>query len=330
MNENNNLLLNLGFSKFIKDILMNFDLKSIPKPVLIIGSRDDGINSLVNNVASGYLCPEMCFSNIDQCNICKQISKSIYPDFHKIDNDNEDKIKSEDIEDYIVRKSYSSSTNVRGKVFAIMNSHNMTKQAMNVLLKLYEEPMPGNIYLLTTNNINNIPKTIISRCDVYTIPILSKDNFINLCNTEIGLSDSKLISKIWFVARGKLNLSNLMINDINLADDYLSEINKFVNFVSYPLNIKIQSSDYYLDMLKNDYSKYVFLTEITIHIIKDVILSRYYASNIDPIFEYFKKRFDDYENSKCIEIIDTLNSFDKYYNNNVNPSLIIDNMIYSI
>ena len=83
-------------------------------------------------------------------------------------------------------------------------------------------------------------------------------------------------------------------------------------------------------MLKNDYSKYVFLTEITIHIIKDVILSRYYPSNIDPIFEYFKKRFDDYENSKCIEIIDTLNSFDKYYNNNVNPSLIIDNMIYSI
>ena len=37
MGKNNNLLLNLGFSKFIKDILMNFDLKSIPKPVLIIG-----------------------------------------------------------------------------------------------------------------------------------------------------------------------------------------------------------------------------------------------------------------------------------------------------
>ena len=330
MDENNDLLLNLGLAKFTNEILMHFELKSTPKPVLIIGSKDDGINSLVNHLASGYLCSEVCFSNINKCNICKQINKSIYPDFHKIDNDNEDKIKSEDIEEYIFRKSYSSSVNVRGKVFAIMNSHNMTKQAMNVLLKLFEEPMPGNIYILTTNNINKIPKTIISRCEVYRIPILSKDNFINLCNIDLGFSDSKLIAKTWFVGRGKLNLSNLMINNPKVTDEYLSEINKFVCFVSSPLNNKIQLSDYYLDLLKNDYSKFVFLTEITIHIIKDVILSRYYQNNIDPIFEYFKKRFDDYENSTCIEIIDSLNSFDKYHDKNVNPSLIIDNMTYSI
>ena len=126
---------------------------------------------------------------------------------------------------------------------------------MNLYARSEAFAMPGNVYLLTTNNVNKIPKTIISRCEVYRIPILSKDNFVNLCNTEIGFSDSESISKIWFVARGKLNLSNLMINDISLTDEYLSEINKFVNFVSHPLNNKIQSSDYYLDMLKNDYSK---------------------------------------------------------------------------
>ncbi len=323
-------LFNISIQNFVESISENIDYSSIPKPILINGSKEDGVIDLVKEIASKYLCgnSDDCIST--NCKICIQVKKENYPDFHLIDNDLEDKIRSTDIEEYIVNKSYISSVNPKGKVFSIINSNKMTAQAMNALLKLFEEPMPGNIYILSSNNLNKIPKTVISRCDVFTIPNLSYKQYQETCVSELGINDAKLLNKVWFIARGKIFLSDILLNEINLADEYMTDINNFINFISSPMYKKIEFSNYYLDMVKNNYSKFLFLSEVTIHVIKDIILDRHNKLQCDEITEHFKKILVKKSDFMCINIIDKLDSFDDYHEKNVNTSLIIDNLIYSI
>jgi len=323
-------LFNKSIQNFVKNISENIEHSSIPKPILINGSKEDGVIDLIKEIASNYLCrnSDDCIST--NCKICRQIKKENYPDFHLIDNDLEDKIRSTDIEEYIVSKSHISSVNSQGKVFSIINSNKMTAQAMNALLKLFEEPMPGNIYILSSNNLNKIPKTVISRCDVFIIPSLSYKQYQNLCVSQLGINDTRLLNKVWFIARGKIFLSEILLNETNLADEYMTDINDFINFISSPMYKKIEFSNYYLDMVKNNYSKFLFLSEIAIHVIKDVILDRHNKLQCDEITNHFKELLAHKNDFMCINIISKLDSFDDYYEKNVNASLIIDNLIYSI
>ena len=81
----------MSIQNFVEIISQNIDHSSIPKPILINGSKEDGVIDLVKEIASKYLCgnSDDCIST--NCKICIQVKKENYPDFHLIDNDLEDK-----------------------------------------------------------------------------------------------------------------------------------------------------------------------------------------------------------------------------------------------
>jgi DNA polymerase-3 subunit gamma/tau len=54
------------------------------------------------------------------------------------------------------------------KLYIIDEFHMLTKEAFNALLKTLEEPPAHIIFILATTEIEKIPETIISRCQVYT------------------------------------------------------------------------------------------------------------------------------------------------------------------
>lgn len=56
----------------------------------------------------------------------------------------------------------------RYKVYIIDEVHMLTKEAFNALLKTLEEPPTHVIFILATTEIEKVPDTIVSRCEVYT------------------------------------------------------------------------------------------------------------------------------------------------------------------
>tara|TARA_B100000686_G_scaffold350523_1_gene446749 strand:- start:884 stop:1876 length:993 start_codon:yes stop_codon:yes gene_type:complete len=323
-------LFNEGAKIILDDILLSIQYKSIPKPVLIVGVNNQSINTVVKTTAKNLLCKnEICDHSI-KCNVCSRIESEIYPDFHIIDNELENNIKSEEIQESVITKSYTTSTNNNGKVFSILNAHTMTSQAMNNLLKLFEEPFPGNVYVLGTNNINKIPKTILSRCEIFTIPSLSYENFINICTKKFYIDDIKFLNEIWFFTRGEILLSELLLNDSIKFEEYKSEVKQFFKFISYPVYKKIELSDYYLDVFKNNFSKFLYILEITKYIIRDLIIYRQTNRADNNLLTFYLKILADKDDSKCIDIIKTLDEVSNYYYKNVNTTLVIDNLIYSL
>ncbi len=78
--------------------------------------------------------------------------------------------------------------NSKYKVYIIDEVHMLTKEAWNALLKTLEEPPAHVIFILATTEIEKVPETIVSRCQVFTfkkpsIAVL-KELVINIAKKE--------------------------------------------------------------------------------------------------------------------------------------------------
>ncbi len=57
----------------------------------------------------------------------------------------------------------------RFKVYVIDEVHMLTKDAWNALLKTLEEPPLHVVFILATTEVDKIPETILSRCQIFTL-----------------------------------------------------------------------------------------------------------------------------------------------------------------
>jgi DNA polymerase-3 subunit gamma/tau len=62
----------------------------------------------------------------------------------------------------------TSPFNSAYKIYIIDEVHMLTKEAWNALLKTLEEPPAHVIFILATTELEKVPETIISRCQVFT------------------------------------------------------------------------------------------------------------------------------------------------------------------
>ena len=267
------------------------------------------------------------------CKNCTIIFDNKYPDFHLISSNDSISynysIKSETVEDYIIKNSYLSSVNSEGKVLAVEDANFMTKQASNALLKLFEESLTQKLFILTTPDIKKIPNTIVSRCEVYNLLNFSYSKFIDITSSNKNL-DKELIDKIWFVSRGKIWLTLLLLDDKDLLIKFDEEVKKFMDFIFSPKSFKLSNSEKYLNLLKEDYLYFNYLIEISIEIIKDVILNKNINEKSNLITIYDNKNMLNLNNHILLRTIHNLSSIDFYLKSNINPSIVIDNLIFSL
>lgn len=80
------------------------------------------------------------------------------------------------------------------KVIIIYDSEKLTAQAQNALLKTIEEPPNGVYILLLTTNLEIILDTIKSRCQIYKLTPLNKEEMVELIKSKHELSEEQLLS----------------------------------------------------------------------------------------------------------------------------------------
>jgi DNA polymerase III subunit gamma/tau len=69
------------------------------------------------------------------------------------------------------------------KVYIIDEVHMLTKEAWNALLKTLEEPPSHAIFILATTEVEKIPDTIISRCQIFSMKKPSREILKNVVST---------------------------------------------------------------------------------------------------------------------------------------------------
>lgn len=110
----------------------------------------------------------------------------------------------------------------------IKNIDKASVEALNAFLKNLEEPQKNLIYVITTDSINNLLPTIISRCQVISV------------GSEYRLEDKKR-QQIESFLKNNASKKISFINSIRTKDDALSFVKNVIIF-SHQNLIKAESS----------------------------------------------------------------------------------------
>jgi DNA polymerase-3 subunit gamma/tau len=138
--------------------------KTVPHAFLFSGSRGVGKTTSARILARCLNCekgptPEPC----GKCASCTSILDGSNPDVIEIDAASNNSV--EDVRELREHAGYATMRS-RYRVFILDEAHMMSKSAFNAFLKTLEEPPPHVVFVLATTEINKVPDTIRSRCQV--------------------------------------------------------------------------------------------------------------------------------------------------------------------
>jgi DNA polymerase-3 subunit gamma/tau len=99
------------------------------------------------------------------CHSCQDIVASRSMDVLEIDAASNTGV--DNVRDVIINSISIAPARDRHKIFIIDEVHMLSAQAFNALLKTVEEPPPRVVFILATTNLEKVPETILSRCQIF-------------------------------------------------------------------------------------------------------------------------------------------------------------------
>lgn len=178
----------IGQEHIVKTLTNAISNGMISHAYLFAGPRGSGKTTLARLFAKAVNCQnrkEGTAEPCNQCSSCLEIMEGRSMDLVEIDAASHRGIDDiRELKDGI----RFAPTKSRYKVFIIDESHQLTKEASNALLKTLEEPPSHAVFILATTEVHKMIPTIISRCQRFdfrklTLPeIIKKLEFI--CQKE--------------------------------------------------------------------------------------------------------------------------------------------------
>jgi len=154
----------IGQEHVVKTLSNAISLGMISHAYLFSGPRGSGKTTIARLLAKSLNCQNRKngeFEPCNKCNSCLEIAGGRAIDLIEIDAASHRGIdEMRELRDGI----QITPTKSKYKVFIIDESHQLTKEASNALLKTLEEPPSHAIFVLATTEIHKMIPTIISRC----------------------------------------------------------------------------------------------------------------------------------------------------------------------
>ena len=190
----------------------------MPHAILFHGAAGTGKSDFIEAFAQALLCEDRRTDGhaCGSCASCGWFSQHNHPDYRRVrpealedeapaegeegaDSDSGKKTKatktpSKEIKIEQIRNLsdfMNISTHRQGlRVVVLYPAEALNTPASNALLKTLEEPPPGTVFLLSTNNLDRLLPTILSRCRKFALPMPELDIALQWL-TKQGLADAE-------------------------------------------------------------------------------------------------------------------------------------------
>ncbi len=189
-----------GQPELVASLQANMQTGRAVHAYLFIGPYGTGKKSLSFICARALLCSGQN-KPCDVCPQCKRVLNGTHPDFLFIEP--EKSIGVDEIRELIQKISTKAYEGGR-RVVIIDRADKMTPQAQNALLKTLETPPEHVVFFLLSSNHSRLLPTILSRCSVVRLELLSRDVLVQaLAGKGITGERAQLLARLSGGSLGK-------------------------------------------------------------------------------------------------------------------------------
>lgn len=213
---------------------------------LLVGTRGTGKTSTARLLAKAMNCDRVHDAQLSNlaldkkeipCNKCEScLAFDSSPD-----NVEFDAASNRSVEDVtrLLSTAYLAPLRARVKTFIIDEVHMLSFEAVNSILKLIEEPPPNVAFFLATTELNKVPMTIRSRCQVLNFRLIPQVQIATYLGTlagrlKVGLQE-EAAKKIARLAEGSMRDALTYLDQCYaMADEVitLDDVNETLGLIS--------------------------------------------------------------------------------------------------
>lgn len=230
-------------------------IKHQPNTLIFVEKKYSDVDDVIFSYLKSINCSQEHFCN--KCLECNKINDLAYYDLKIIDGFNENIYKN-DVEKVIGSFNYSALEKSGNKFLIIYGIENANKFIINSLLKVIENLQKNTFFIFTTRNLQQVPQTVISRCQVYNI-LEDKKKIID-CLVEKNIPKNHIdgLMEMFFNLKEMLkNYDNqVFLKLFDLGNIILESKNNFVNLKKILNDFKKLSYFEIIFLIKYVFSKY--------------------------------------------------------------------------
>ena len=257
-----------------------------------------------------------------ECAACQNFNSST--DIVEIDaasNTGVDNIRNI-IEEVMIAPSF-----MKYKVYIMDEVHMLSKSAWNAFLKVLEEPPEYVVFILATTDVQNVPITVLSRCQRLDFRRIDRnrivDNLKKVCKSEEIKATDEALEEISYLSDGGMRDALSILDQLSKASDKI-DIDVIKN--NYGTVTVDEINELYNNILHNDIDTLVNslnnikLTGIDIKILINKMLDCY----IDKAVDMKKRNLSTQAFNQIKKLIESLNDISGKLNYSSNGFLMLE------
>ncbi|MCO5601076.1 hypothetical protein L7F22_055195 [Adiantum nelumboides] len=209
----------------VAQALSNAILRSRIAPVYLFqGSRGTGKTSAARIFAAALICSSQeGHRPCGACRECVSVATGKCSEVREVDaasNNGVERVK------VLLEETISAPSLLRYKVFVIDECHVLTTETWNCLLKILEEPPMNVVFILITTDADQLPRTVVSRCQKFPFPKIKDSEIVKrlqkLASLEDLAIDAETLQLIASRSEGSLRDAETILDQVSLLGQQIN------------------------------------------------------------------------------------------------------------